>query len=130
MRVSRAWLRWVVPDRGMQMAGVSCRAAVGFTVGAGEGAGALGLADAVPVPVDDRPVLAEFPGQGGVAGFPARIAAVTAPRVRAWEISRAWTGSPARRPSRAGAVLSGAQDADGEGFWVLRHNQAHERKRP
>ena len=43
--------------------------------------------------------------------FPARIAAVTARRVRAWEISRAWTAIPARRPFRAGTAASAAARA-------------------
>ena len=43
--------------------------------------------------------------------LPARIAAVTARRVRPWEISRAWTRCPARRPFFAGAAASAAARA-------------------
>ena len=41
-----------------------------FAAGAGERAGALGLAGAVPVPVDDGAVSCRFPGQCRIAGFP------------------------------------------------------------
>ena len=61
------WSGWRVgegdDDRGDPGGGI--RAA-----GTGEGAGAFSLADAVPVPVDDRAVSGEFPGQCRAAGLP------------------------------------------------------------
>src|SRR6266571_2736759 len=79
--------------------------------GAGEGAGALGLAGPVPVPVDDGAVFREFPGQRRADGFPGAVAAMMARRARPWEISRAWTRCPARRPFRAGAAAAAAARA-------------------
>src|ERR1700689_429263 len=63
----QSWSGWHAGegDDGRRRPGGGVRAA-----GAGEGAGAFGLAGAVPVPVDDRAVLREFAGQRGVAGSP------------------------------------------------------------
>ena len=92
-----------------------CLAGGGAAPGGGECLPGFGLVVAVPVPVDDDAApgqVAEGAGRRAAVSAAGRLAVaapdlvvvIAARRAAVKEISRGWTGCPARRPLRAGAA--------------------------